>query len=344
MTSSPSSLSQAPAGFSGAGVSVAIVGTGSYAPEKVLTNADLEKMVDTTDEWIVTRSGIRERHIAREDEATSDLATVAAQRALEQAKVAPEDVDLIIVATITPDMVFPSTACFVQNRLGARNATCFDLEAACSGFLFAVNTASQYIKTGAIRTALVIGAEKLSTVIDWQDRATCVLFGDGAGAVVLQACAPTEGILSTVTGSDGALTELLNLPGGGSRHPTSPQTIEQRLHYMKMVGKDVFKHAVRAMSEAGRKAIEQAGLTIDQIACVVPHQANMRIVEAIRDRMGVGPEKFFVNLDRYGNMSAASIPVALDEAVRMGRIQRGDAVLLVAFGGGLTWAAMVVRW
>ncbi|MEI6149069.1 MAG: beta-ketoacyl-ACP synthase III [bacterium] len=344
MTSSPSSLSQAPAGFSGAGVSVAIVGTGSYAPEKVLTNADLEKMVDTTDEWIVTRSGIRERHIAREDEATSDLATVAAQRALEQAKVAPEDVDLIIVATITPDMVFPSTACFVQNRLGARNATCFDLEAACSGFLFAVNTASQYIKTGAIRTALVIGAEKLSTVIDWQDRATCVLFGDGAGAVVLQACAPTEGILSTVTGSDGALTELLNLPGGGSRHPTSPQTIEQRLHYMKMVGKDVFKHAVRAMSEAGRKAIEQAGLTIDQIACVVPHQANMRIVEAIRDRMGVGPEKFFVNLDRYGNMSAASIPVALDEAVRMGRIQRGDAVLLVAFGGGFTWAAMVIRW
>jgi 3-oxoacyl-[acyl-carrier-protein] synthase-3 len=263
---------------------------------------------------------------------------------LEQAKVAPEDVDLIIVATITPDMVFPSTACFVQNRLGARNATCFDLEAACSGFLFAVNTASQFIKTGAIRTALVIGAEKLSGVVDWQDRTTCVLFGDGAGAVVLQSCEAPRGILSVVTGSDGSLTELLKLPGGGSRYPVSPQTIEQRLHYMKMVGKDVFKHAVRAMSEAGRKAIEQSGLSIDQIACIVPHQANMRIVEAIRDRMAVEPEKFFVNLDRYGNMSAASIPVALDEAVRMGRIKSGDPILLVAFGGGFTWGAMVIRW
>jgi 3-oxoacyl-[acyl-carrier-protein] synthase-3 len=334
-TSSPPNLT---------GVSVAIAGTGSYAPEKVLTNADLEKIVDTTDEWIVTRSGIRERHIARADEATSDMATIAAQRAMEQAGVVAADLDLIIVATITPDMVFPSTACFVQNQLGAKNATCFDLEAACSGFLFGVNTASQFIKTGAVRTALVIGAEKLSGVIDWKDRTTCVLFGDGAGAVVLQACEAPRGILSTVTGSDGSLTELLNLPGGGSRHPVSPQTIEQRLHYMKMVGKDVFKHAVRAMSEAGRKAIEQSGLTIDQITCVVPHQANMRIVEAIRDRMGVEPDRFFVNLDRYGNMSAASIPVALDEATRMGRIKRGDPILLVAFGGGFTWGAMVIRW
>lgn len=344
MTDASTSSDQKPVSFSGLGCSVAIVGTGSYAPEKILTNADLEKMVDTTDEWIVTRSGIRERHIARADEATSDMATVAAQRALAQAKVAPEDLDLIIVATITPDMVFPSTACFVQNRLGARNATCFDLEAACSGFLFAVNTARQYIKTGAIRTALVIGAEKLSGVVDWQDRTTCVLFGDGAGAVVLQACEAPRGILSVVTGSDGSLTELLKLPGGGSRYPVSPQTIEQRLHYMKMVGKDVFKHAVRAMSEAGRKAIEQSGLSIDQIACIVPHQANMRIVEAIRDRMEVEPEKFFVNLDRYGNMSAASIPVALDEAVSMGRIKSGDPILLVAFGGGFTWGAMVIRW
>jgi 3-oxoacyl-[acyl-carrier-protein] synthase-3 len=326
-----------------AGCSVAIMGTGSYSPEKILTNADLEKMVDTTDEWIVTRSGIRERHIARSDEATSDMAAVAARRALEQAGVTAEQVDLIIVATITPDMVFPSTACFVQNLIGARNATCFDLEAACTGFLFAVHTASQFIKTGAYRTALVIGAEKLSCVLDWQDRATCVLFGDGAGAVVLQACPSPRGILSAVTGSDGSLTDLLKLPGGGSRYPTSPQTIEQRLHYMKMTGKEVFKHAVRAMSEAARKALEQSGLTIDQVACVVPHQANMRIIEAIRDRMGVEPGKFFVNLDKYGNMSAASIPVALDEAWRSGRVKSGDAVLLVAFGGGFTWGAMVVR-
>ena len=241
-------------------------------------------------------------------------------------------------------MPFPSTACFVQHQLGAKNATCFDMEAACSGFLFAVNAASQFIKTGSIRTALVIGAEKLSCVTDWQDRTTCVLFGDGAGAVVLRACEHPRGILAAVTGSDGSLTDLLKLPGGGSRHPASPQTIEQRLHYMKMVGKEVFKHAVRAMGEAARKAIEQSGLTIDEIACVVPHQANMRIVEAIRDRMGVGPEKFFVNLDKYGNMSAASIPVALDEAVRMGRIKPGDNVLLVAFGGGFTWGATVIRW
>jgi 3-oxoacyl-[acyl-carrier-protein] synthase-3 len=271
------------------------------------------------------------------------MAAVAARRALEQAGVTAEQVDLIIVATITPDMVFPSTACFVQNLIGARNATCFDLEAACTGFLFAVHTASQFIKTGAYRTALVIGAEKLSCVLDWQDRATCVLFGDGAGAVVLQACPSPRGILSAVTGSDGSLTDLLKLPGGGSRYPTSPQTIEQRLHYMKMTGKEVFKHAVRAMSEAARKALEQSGLTIDQVACVVPHQANMRIIEAIRDRMGVEPGKFFVNLDKYGNMSAASIPVALDEAWRSGRVKSGDAVLLVAFGGGFTWGAMVVR-
>jgi 3-oxoacyl-[acyl-carrier-protein] synthase-3 len=336
-----------PAGIPAAGATghaVAVVGTGSYTPERVLTNADLEKMVDTSDDWIVTRSGIRERHIAREDEATSDMATIAGQRALEAAGARPEDVDMIIVATVTPDMVFPSTACFVQNRLGAKRATCFDIEAACAGFLFAVHTASQHIKTGSIRTALVIGAEKLSCVTDWEDRATCVLFGDGAGAVVLQACEAGRGILATVTGSDGSLADLLNIPGGGSRHPTSPATIAQRLHYMKMVGKEVFKHAVRAMSDAGRKALEQSGLSIDQIACIVPHQANMRIVDAIRDRLGVGPEKFFVNLEKYGNMSAASIPVALDEAARAGRIQRGDNVLLVAFGGGFTWGAMVVRW
>ncbi len=322
---------------------VAIVGIGSYLPERILTNAELEKMVDTTNEWIVSRSGIRERRIAREDQATSDLAAEAAKRALDKANIKPEDVDLIIVATLSPDMPFPNTACFVQKLIGAKNATCIGLEAACAGFLFAVDAASQYLLTGRFKTALVIGAEKLSTVTDWQDRTTCVLFGDGAGAVVLQARDSGEGILSTVTGSDGTLNALLNIPGGGSRNPASVQTIEKRMHFMKMEGKEVFKHAVRAMGEAARKALEKAGLTIADVACVVPHQANMRIVEAIRDRLGVGPEKFFINLDKYGNMSAASIPVALDEAVNEGRIKKGDNIVLVAFGGGFTWGAMVVK-
>lgn len=324
--------------------SVGIIGTGAYVPEKVLTNAELEKMVDTTDEWIVTRSGIRERHIARGDEATSDMAAEASRRALAQAGVAAEDVDLIIVATITPDMVFPNTACLVQNLIGARKATCFDIEAACSGFLYAMNVAAQFIKTGAVKTALVIGAEKLSTVTDWQDRATCVLFGDGAGAVVMRECDAAQGFLATVTGSDGSLADLLKIPGGGSRNPTSIETVEKRMHYMQMVGKEVFKNAVRNMGEAARNALEESGLTMDDVALVVPHQANMRIVEAIRERLGVGPEKFYVNLDRMGNMSAASIPVALDEAVRCGKIKQGDVVVMVAFGGGFTWGATVVRW
>ncbi len=322
---------------------VAIVGTGAYLPERILTNAELEKMVDTTNEWIVTRSGIRERHIARDDQATSDLAAEAARRALADAGVTAADVDLIIVATLSPDMPFPNTACFVQNLIGAKNATCIGMEAACSGFLFAVDAASQYLLTGRFKTALVIGAEKLSCVTDWQDRTTCVLFGDGAGAVVLRVSESGDGILSTVTGSDGSLNALLNIPGGGSRNPTSPQTIEKRMHFMKMEGKEVFKHAVRAMGEAARKAVEKAGLTIADIACVVPHQANMRIVEAIRDRLGVGPEKFYVNLDKVGNMSAASIPVAFDEAIKAGKIKKGDHVVFVAFGGGFTWGAMVVK-
>jgi len=323
---------------------VVIVGTGSYAPERVLTNAELEKMVDTTDEWIVTRSGIRERHIARPDEATSDMASEAALKALAAAGLTAEAVDLIIVATVTPDMPFPNTACFVQKRIGAKHATCFDLEAACSGFLFAVETARQYLLCGTIKTALVIGAEKLSSVTDWKDRGTCVLFGDGAGAVVLQAVESERGILATVTGSDGTLTELLNIPAGGSRNPASHETVDQRLHYMKMVGREVFKHAVRTMGEAATRAIEQCGLTVADVACVIPHQANMRIIEAIRERLGLPPEKFFVNLDRYGNTSAATVPLALDQAVRAGRIKPGDVVVLVAFGGGFTWAATVLRW
>lgn len=322
---------------------VVILGTGHYVPERVLTNADLEKMVETTDEWIVTRSGIRERHIARDDQATSDLAAESARRAMADAKVAPEDIDLIIVATITPDMPFPNTACMVQNLIGAKNATCIGLEAACTGFVFALDVAAQYLLTGRVKTALVIGAEKMSAITDWKDRTTCVLFGDGAGAVVVQAKETSAGILSTVTGSDGSLAGLLSLPAGGSRTPTSIQTLEARQHYIRMDGKDVFKYAVRAMGEAARRALEQSGLSMDDIACVVPHQANMRIVEAIRSRLEVGPEKFFVNLDKYGNMSSASIPVALDEAIKLGRIKKGDNVIFVAFGGGLTWGAMVVK-
>jgi 3-oxoacyl-[acyl-carrier-protein] synthase-3 len=323
---------------------VAIVGTGAYVPERVLTNAELEKMVDTTNEWIVSRSGIRERHIARDDQPTSDLAAEAARQALESAHVKAEDVDLIIVGTITPDMVFPSTACFVQTAIGAKRATCFDVEAACSGFLFAVCTAQQYLLAGTIKTALVIGAEKLSCVTDWKDRTTCVLFGDGAGAVVLQTVEGERGILATVTGSDGSLHDLLNIPGGGSRHPASHSTVDQGLHTMKMVGREVFKHAVRNMGEAVTRALAQCGLGTADVAMVIPHQANLRIVEAIRERLGLPPEKVYVNLDRYGNTSAASVPLALDEAVRLGRIKPGDIVVLVAFGGGFTWGATVMRW
>ncbi len=323
-----------------------IAGVGAYTPEQVLTNADLEKLVNTTDEWIVSRSGIHERHIAGEKVATSDLSVEAARRALAAAGVAAAAVDMIIVATVTPDMPFPNTACLVQRKIGAVNATCFDLEAACTGFLFAMETARQYIRTGAIRTALIIGAEKLSSVTDWQDRATCVLFGDGAGAVVLQAGAAdgARGIVNTVTGSDGSLADLLQIPAGGSRLPASHATVDGRLHYMKMNGREVFKHAVRSMSDAVLRVLAGAGLTLADVDIIVPHQANLRIIHAISDKLGVPLEKFFVNLDRYGNMSAASIPVALEEAVRTGRVHSGQTVVMVAFGGGFTWGATVLEW
>jgi 3-oxoacyl-[acyl-carrier-protein] synthase-3 len=338
-------VSGAPAHSTFAGVPRAsIVATGSYVPSRVLTNADLEKMVDTTDEWIVTRTGIRERRIAAPDEATSDMGAEAARRALASAGVAAEDVDIIIVATITPDMGFPNTACFVQAKIGAKNAFCFDIEAACSGFVYALDIARQYIGTGSARTALVIGAEKISCITDWTDRSMCVLFGDAAGAAVVQSVPGRSGILASVMKSDGTLSDLLKLPGGGSRHPTSPETIAQGLHYMKMEGRDVFKHAVTCMTDVARRALERAGLTVDDLDLIIPHQANQRIVSAIGERLGGAPEKYFVNLDRYGNTSAASVILALDEAHRMGRLQRGDRVLLVAFGGGFTWGATVLEW
>ncbi|MCE9615355.1 MAG: ketoacyl-ACP synthase III [Lentisphaerae bacterium] len=323
---------------------VSIVGTGSYLPERILTNADLEKMVETSDEWITTRTGIRSRHIAAAHEATSDLAAEASRRALAAAGLTAEAVDLIVVATVTPDMPFPSTACFVQDKIGAKNAFCFDLEAACSGFLYALDVGYRYLVSGGARTALIIGGEKLSSVTDWQDRTTCVLFGDGAGAVVLQLRDSGRGIIGSVAGSDGTLADLLNIPGGGSRHPSSQETIEQRLHFMKMQGNEVFKHAVRCMCDAANKVLSRNNLKTDDVAWVIPHQANLRIIQAISTRLGIGLDRFCVNLDKVGNMSGASVPVALDEAVRAGRIKKGDLVLFVAFGGGFTWGASVMEW
>lgn len=325
-----------------------IIGTGSYLPDKILTNADLSKIVDTSDEWITTRTGIKERHIAAEDQATSDLASEAARRAMTAAGVAPEEIDLIVVATVTPDMFFPSTACFVQRKIGATKAVCFDISAACSGFLYALQVARHFLNAGSRTTALVIGAEKLSSLVNWEDRNTCVLFGDGAGAVVIRAVdtetdAPGR-VLSTVMGSDGTLSDLLKVPGGGSAMPITPENAASRPNTIHMEGRETFKHAVTRMCQASEQALEMAGLTKADIAMVIPHQANARIITAIADRLGLPEEKTFVNVDKYGNTSAATIPVALDEAHRQGRIKRGDIVLLVAFGGGFTWASSVLRW
>ncbi|MBB5040339.1 beta-ketoacyl-ACP synthase III [Prosthecobacter dejongeii] len=325
-----------------------IIGTGSYMPEKILTNDDLSKFVDTSDEWITSRTGIRARRIAADDQATSDLASEAARRAMAAANVQPEDINLIVVATVTPDMFFPSTACFVQKKIGASNAVCFDISAACSGFLYALQVARHFINTGNRTTALVIGAEKLSSLINWQDRNTCVLFGDGAGAVVIRRAEEGEDapgrVLSTVMGSDGNLTDLLKVPGGASACPITPENVASRPNTIHMEGRETFKHAVTRMCQASEQALEIAGLKKEDIAMVIPHQANARIITAIADRLGVPPEKTFMNLDQYGNTSAATIPVALDEAHRQGKIKRGDIILLVAFGGGFTWASSVIRW
>jgi len=310
-----------------------------------MTNADLETMVDTSDEWIRTRTGVRERRIAHDGEATSDMATQAALQAMESADVSPEEIDLVITATVTPDMFFPNTSCFVQKNIGASKASCFDVSAACSGFLYAVDVGRNMVAAGSCETILVIGAEKLSTITDWEDRATCVLFGDGAGAVILRPENEGRGILSSFSGSDGNLAGLLSIPGGGSRSPASADTLKERLHFMKMSGNEVFKHAVRCMCDASKRVVKQSGLTLEDVDWIIPHQANMRIVQAIGNRLGdKGLEKFCINLDRVGNMSAASVPVALDEYVRDGRIKKGDIVLMVAFGGGFTWGATVLEW
>lgn len=322
-----------------------ITGTGAYVPDRVMTNADLEKIVDTTDQWILERTGIRERRIAADGQPTSHLAAEAARRALESAGISADQVDMIIVATITPDMVFPNTACFVQNLIGAKKAVCFDLEAACSGFLYALDVAKQFVAAGKYNTVLVIGAEKISSITDWSDRSLCVLFGDGAGAAVVQPARDGDlGLIHSVMRSDGALTDLLKLPGGGSRHPASEQTLKDKLHYMKMDGREVFKHAVTCMISAARQTLEETGVGVEDLSLIIPHQANMRIINAISDRLGGDPSKYFINLDRYGNTSAASVIVALDEAYRAKRIKKGDLILLVAFGGGFVWGASLLEW
>ncbi|MCU0776138.1 MAG: ketoacyl-ACP synthase III [Akkermansiaceae bacterium] len=326
-------------------VEVCVAGTGSYVPERILTNGELAKMVDTSDEWIVTRTGIRERRIAADDEFTSHMSTKAALRALEQAGMTAGEIELIVVATITPDTPTPATACHVQHQLGASNAVAFDISAACSGFLYAMKICKRLISDGAFNNALIIGAEKLSTVTNWEDRSTCVLFGDGAGAAVLRKAGPGEGsIVATEMGTDGNLTHLLEIPGGGSACPITAQNAGQHLHTLNMQGKEVFKIAVNRMKEAAEKVIERAGWRAEDIACVIPHQANLRIIDAIADRLAVPNERVFVNLDKYGNTSAAAVAIALDEANRTGAFKRGDHIVLVVFGAGLTWAAAAIRW
>ena len=323
---------------------VSIIGTGSYLPERVMTNQDIEKLVDTSDDWITSRTGIKERHIAAEGESTSDMAAGAARAAMENASITPDEIDLIIVATVTPDMFFPSTACFVQTKIGAKNAACFDVSAACSGFLYALEIAQQFITSHTYDTILVIGAEKLSSIVDWTDRNTCVLFGDGAGAAVLRHRGGGHGIISTFMASDGGLSDILYIPGGGSRFPISKDNVDRRLNSIRMNGKETYKHAVISMLDAAQKALADANLHSDDLACIIPHQANLRIIEAIAHRLNLPLERFMVNLDRYGNTSAAAVAIALDEANRTGRMTVGDYVLLVVFGGGLTWASSVIQW
>lgn len=322
---------------------VGIIGLGDYLPKKVLTNRDLEKMVDTSDEWITTRTGIKERRIVAKNEATSDLAINAARKALKEAGVKPQDLDLIIVATTTPDMQFPSVSCLVQNALGANRACCFDISAACAGFVYGIVIAQQFIARSTYKNALVIGAEVLSSITDWQDRNTCVLFGDGAGAAIL-AEVKSGGILSTYLGSDGSQSDLLMLPGGGSRHLASHQTIDKRMHYLKMRGNELFKLAVKIMADAAQIALDKAGLKCSDIDCLIPHQANVRILLAVAKKIGLPQEKIFLNIEKYGNMSSASTAVALCEAVKEGRVKKGDIVLLDAFGAGLVWGACVIKW
>jgi 3-oxoacyl-[acyl-carrier-protein] synthase-3 len=323
-----------------------ILGTGHYLPRQVLTNSDLERMVETSDKWIVERTGIRARHVAADGEASSDMAAAAALQAIEAARLKPTDIDLILVATITPDVPMPATAMFVQQKIGARpNTPGLDLAAACAGFIYGLSMADAYVRAGSAKYVLVVGVELLSRVLDWSDRTTCVLFGDGAGAVVVgPAGGSGAGVLSTHLYADGSLSEVLCIPAGGSRKPTSQQTVRDRLHYVHMVGKDVFKFAVRSLVDASLTAVRANGLDPTDIDWVVPHQANIRIIDGVAKRCGIPEERFYINIERVGNTSSASIPIALDEAVRKGLIREGHRLLFCALGGGIAWGSAVVRW
>lgn len=320
-----------------------IIGVGEYLPEKILTNADLEKMVDTSDEWITSRTGIKERHLAAQGEAASDLAFKASIKALNNAKIKPEELDLIIVATITGDMPFPSVSAILQNQLQAKKAVCFDISAACAGFVYGLSVAQQFISCGAYKKALVVGSEVLSSITDWQDRNTCVLFGDGAGAAVLSEV-KSGGIISTYLGCDGSKAGILNLPAGGSRNPATHETVEKRMHFLKMQGNELFRIAVNTMTEAAQTVLKQAGLTFSDVDLIIPHQANSRIIMAVAKKLGIPEERVYLNIERCGNMSSASTVTALCEAVQEGKVKKGDIILLDAFGAGLVWGACIIEW
>jgi 3-oxoacyl-[acyl-carrier-protein] synthase-3 len=320
-----------------------IAGIGCSIPEKIMTNFDLEKMVDTSDEWIRTRSGIKERHIAAPDQPTSDLAVDAAKKALKAANTKVSEIEMIIVATATPDMFFPSTACLVQSKLGARQIMSFDISAGCSGWIYALSIANAYIKTG-YDNILVIGAEELSKITDYTDRGTCVLLGDGAGAALVKKTSEDRGILSTYYAADGSYGDLLYMPAGGTRIPTTHESVEKRQHYLKMEGNKVFKVAVRAMYESAKKVLDKAKVKTEDVKMLIPHQANIRIIEATAKRLGIPMDKVAINLDRYGNTSAASIPIGIKEALEANRIKKGDFVVFVAFGAGFTWGGVLVKW
>ncbi len=321
-----------------------ITGVGSYLPGKVLTNYDLEKMVDTSDDWIIQRTGIKERRIVENGQITSDLATQASLRAMEDAGVSPNDLDLIITSTITPDHIFPSTSCYIQQKIGASRASAFDILAACAGFIYALSIGQSFVNSGAMETVLVVGAECLSKITDYTDRTTCVLFGDGAGAVIIQKSRTKHEILSTSLAADGSQADVLIMPGGGSKTPASIESVQQRTHYIQFKGKEVFKLAINNITNLILETVEKNGLSLEDIDLIIPHQSNLRIIEATMEKLGLPMEKAFVNIDKYGNTSSASIPIAIDEARKEGRLSKGDIVALVAFGGGLTWGSSIIRW
>jgi len=325
--------------------SIIIKGIGTYQPKKVLTNADLAKMVDTSDEWIVTRTGIQERRIAEDNETTSLMGVQAAKVALERAQISKDEIDLLIVATLSPDMIFPATACLIQQQLGLRKIPCFDLQAACTGFIYALEVASKMMQAGNYKNTLIVGSEKMSSVLNWHDRSTCVLFGDGAGAVVLSKIdTPNVGIIDSILASDGSQAEILCQPAGGSACPPTLESIQEGKHFLKMNGREIFKYAVRLMEQVSLQILEKNQLSPQDIDIVIPHQANIRIINALASRLNIPMEKFIINLSQVGNTSAASIPLALNEAFEQNKLHKNKYILLVAFGGGLTWGASLLKW